>query len=53
MRICEPIPDGAQEKSFGDTHTIITKYTMNKMDQGHAGTEGSSRPAPYPYRGLF
>jgi len=32
---------------------IIAKVYCNKMGRRHAGTEASSRPVPYLYRGLF
>jgi len=37
----------------GNARAIITKASHNKTARGHAGTEASSRQAPYPYRGLF
>jgi len=53
MRKPEPIPDDVQGISSGDTRAIITKVHCIKTARGHAGTEASSGPAPYPYRGLL
>ena len=53
VRVREPIPNGIQEISSGGTRTIIARVRCNKTGRRHAGMEASSRPAPYPYRGLL